>query len=149
MTYEEFEQEYKQHHTCGYPMIPYNLSYASDCPMCEPNSSQWKEVCKEEYNKYQESVKKYKDHPMYSLYLNYAQRSLLGGGKGTFVVQQLEEQDKNFYNVVMVEARYLQKKNLSLPVKERIPKLVELVKNNLSELSNVTVNLPKEEWKEN
>ena len=49
MEYKEFEQEYKKHHTCGIPFIPYYLAYSSDCPKCEPELNQWKARCKEEF----------------------------------------------------------------------------------------------------
>jgi hypothetical protein len=49
-TYEMFEKRYKLHHTCGYPFIPYELSYSSDCPQCCPEGEQWKDACKETYN---------------------------------------------------------------------------------------------------
>jgi len=50
MTYEEYEVGYSKHHTCGYPMIPWELSYASDCPKCEPDSPQWKDVCRRDFD---------------------------------------------------------------------------------------------------
>jgi hypothetical protein len=50
ITYEQFQQQYKLHHTCGYPFLPYELTYSSDCPLCEPNSQQWKDRCQEEFN---------------------------------------------------------------------------------------------------
>lgn len=51
MTYQEFEDRYKKMHTCGIPFIPRSLAYSSDCPMCEPYAPQWKERCKEQFEK--------------------------------------------------------------------------------------------------
>lgn len=45
-----------------------------------------------------------KTHPLYCLYLNYAQRSLLGGGKGRFVMNQLQKDDPWLYSVIMKDA---------------------------------------------
>ena len=50
MTYEEFEAEFKKHHICGYPLIPYDLSYDSACPVCEPDGVQWGIECRRLYN---------------------------------------------------------------------------------------------------
>jgi hypothetical protein len=50
ITYEEFKLKYKLFHTCGFPTIPYEVSYSSDCPQCNPDSKQWEEQCKEEYS---------------------------------------------------------------------------------------------------
>lgn len=56
MTYEEFKTNYKKHHTCGIPYIPHYIAYSSDCPQCEPNSSQWGMECKKEYIKKMEDI---------------------------------------------------------------------------------------------
>jgi hypothetical protein len=50
MTYEEFELEYKKHHTCGIPFIPTYLAYDSYCPRCEPDSEAWKIDCRAAYD---------------------------------------------------------------------------------------------------
>lgn len=50
-TYEEFEEEFRKHHTCGIPFIPEELAYSSDCPQCCPIGSQWKEDCRDMWNK--------------------------------------------------------------------------------------------------
>ncbi len=51
MKYGEFEAEFKKHHICGVPFIPYELAYSSDCPKCEPKLEQWKETCKDYYTR--------------------------------------------------------------------------------------------------
>ena len=40
-TLEQFKLRYKKLHTCGIPMIPYDLAFSSDCPRCCPDSHQW------------------------------------------------------------------------------------------------------------
>ena len=50
-SYKEFEAEFKKHHICGYPIIPYELAYDSRCPLCCPEWEQWKDECRELYDK--------------------------------------------------------------------------------------------------
>ena len=50
-TYEEFEEEYAKHHTCGIPMIPFSLAYDSHCPQCEPDRRWgWPIECKKAWD---------------------------------------------------------------------------------------------------
>ena len=48
MTYEEFRDNYKKHHTCGIPFVPYELAFSNYCPKCFPDGP-WEIDCKKEY----------------------------------------------------------------------------------------------------
>ena len=53
MTLEEFKLEFKKHHICGIPVVPYELAYDSHCPQCEPDGlwAGWESECEKFYNK--------------------------------------------------------------------------------------------------
>jgi len=42
---------------------------------------------------------------LFDMYLNYAKRALLGGGKGKFVMEQLRKDNPAAYNKIMEVAR--------------------------------------------
>ena len=75
----------------------------------------------------------YTEHPLYPLFLNFAQRSLLGVGKGTFVIDQLKTENPAFYKAVMDEALLLQKDNISKETSIRIMELFKLTRDNVEE----------------
>ena len=51
------------------------------------------------------------DQLVLDLYFHYACRSLLGGGKGQFVMEQLEKDSPGLYNEIMEAARiYLEQR---------------------------------------
>lgn len=52
-----------------------------------------------------ETTSDYKSHILYPMYLNYAQRSLIGGGKGNFIMENLKSSNSQFYSVVMEDAK--------------------------------------------
>lgn len=80
----------------------------------------------------------YKSHLLYPLYLNYAQRSLLGGGKGSFVMDELKAEDPQFYSFVIDEALLLQKDNVTKSSSERLGVMCELVRSNVKNIGGVT-----------
>ena len=83
----------------------------------------------------------YTDHPLYPLFLNFAQRSLLGGGKGTFVIDQLKTENPAFYKAVMDEALLLQKDNISKETSIRTQELSKLTKENVHNMVNIMKNV--------
>ena len=42
---------------------------------------------------------------LFDLYLNYAKRALLGGGKGQYVMMRLRQEDEDLYHQIMRRAR--------------------------------------------
>jgi hypothetical protein len=95
-----------------------------------------------------ENKEYYRHHLLYPLYLNFAQRSLLGGGKGSFVMDELKAEDPQFYSYVMDEALLLQKDNLSknLNSRERLKLMVELVKGNMNNMKDIVSKNKGEEF---
>jgi len=54
------------------------------------------------------------DEILFDLYLNYAKRALLGGGKGQYVMTRLRQEDEELYHRVMRRAKdELDKANVS------------------------------------
>lgn len=73
-----------------------------------------------------------RSHVLYPLYLNYAQRSLLGGTKGQLIMQELLSQNPDLYKVVMSDAKVQTDELLkTIPEKERAIALSALVSKNL------------------
>ena len=86
----------------------------------------------------------YTDHPLYPLFLNFAQRSLLGGGKGTFVIDQLKTENPAFYTAVMDEALLLQKDNISKELNIRLQELSKLTRDNVKNMISIMKNVEDE-----
>jgi hypothetical protein len=76
----------------------------------------------------------YKQHPLYPIYLNYAQRALLGGGKGAFVMEQLQNDNPECYKLVMEDAKKLV---MNIPIKDYQKEITKLLAKNLTNMANV------------
>jgi len=87
------------------------------------------------------------DNPLAGLYLNYAMRALLGGGKGQYVMQQLKTDAPDIYEAVMAGARTLLARKGVYPDKlntnSRIATLKTLVVQNLHNMANITEEITK------
>ena len=86
----------------------------------------------------------YTEHPLYQLFLNFAQRSLLGGGKGTFVIDQLKTENPAFYTAVMDEALLLQKDNINKELNIRLQELSKLTRDNVKNMISIMKNVEDE-----
>ena len=86
----------------------------------------------------------YTEHPLYPLFLNFAQRSLLGGGKGTFVIDQLKTENPALYTAVMDEALLLQKDNINKELNIRLQELSKLTRDNVKNMISIMKNVEDE-----
>ena len=76
-------------------------------------------------------------NPLFELEVNYAMRALMGGGKGRFVMEQLKENDPEFYQLVMAEAQRRLDKLDPEYKKDRIGVLCDLVSGNLKNMVQI------------
>jgi len=88
------------------------------------------------------------DNSLADLYLNYAMRALLGGGKGQYVMEQLKTDAPDIYEAVMAGARtLLTRKGIypdKLNTKSRITALGTLVGHNLHNMANIVTEETKD-----
>ena len=76
-------------------------------------------------------------NPMVELYINYAMRALMGGGKGRFVMEQLKEDNPELHKFVMAEAQRSLDKLGPEYKKDRIRVLCDLVSGNLKNMVKI------------